>query len=233
MGYDMDAIGDPTPEETALHEQAKWLLEQARTAREAAGEKRHFAYRDDDPAPTPLQSAEEEAWERYYATDTSSYRLNVWGMGKARDLMDRMGMLLWIDESASDSPLPPWPTDEAVAAERARQGITEEQDYDRDVSVWEQLAQPRLSWTQGDTPGLMGHKLCSNDPWVITPGECRAVVLRWAQLKGSPELEELLAAGSNPRQVEHHGDMTELPMWWDGWMDWHARCGARGGYTQG
>lgn len=79
------------------------------------------------------------------------FRLNIWGMGEYREVMERHGMVDW-----SVDP-PPDPEDWDDDEQRLR--------WQTDVPA--------------KTFGIAGYKLCSNDGWLVTPEECRSALAAW------------------------------------------------------
>lgn len=125
------------------------------------------------------------------AAEVSYFRLNVWGMGRACDLMAELGMTF------ADDPHPPWPraenfgvTDDQAEAVRYPEygGDVPLTDADRQA-VGRYLAEHDrvLAWHgRTDTPGIPDHKFGSNDGWIVLPAECEAALRIYAA-----QLEEL------------------------------------------
>lgn len=89
------------------------------------------------------------------------FRLNVWGMSTTRQELARVGVIDECGDPAFPKPsefgLPDWPEEDAtdpasVAFEDAWRKLTDS---------------PR----EGDVSGIPLYKVCSNDWWLITPGE--------------------------------------------------------------
>lgn len=102
--------------------------------------------------------------------DDCYFRLNVWGMGAARELMDDAGMLCWPPHDSSEwDQLPPY------------------DDGDPDGEGGPEYcaaADKLLAAHNGECPGIPGHKFCSNDGWIVTPPEIRAALA--AERKNPP-----------------------------------------------
>lgn len=128
------------------------------------------------------------------------FRLNVWGMGKACDLMWDFDMLA--EPSPAHSPWPDHPDGEWVEEEDAQPGTPWGDYYAAQRGV---LAEH----LNRDDPRLPIHKLCSNDGWIVTEVECRT-----------------LAGMANDGRTDGH----ELPEWWKEWIDFIDHCATHGGF---
>ena len=133
--------------------------------------------------------------------DADYFRLNIGGMGETREAMARLDMLSDVDRA----PFPEPPSqDEWVEPEDAATG-----------SEWatyhEGIREVLASHPNQDDPRLPSFKLCSNDGWIVTAVECRALVGLW-------------------RQRERGVAPDRLPSWWAEWIDWPDRCGRRDGF---
>jgi len=86
------------------------------------------------------------------------FRLNIWGMGTAREVMHQLGML---DVESWHADFPEWSegADEDAHAAACRR-VTD--------------AQARLEPT-----GIPVYKLGTNDGWLVTPDEVRAALAKW------------------------------------------------------
>lgn len=118
------------------------------------------------------------------AAENSYFRLNIWGMGRYRGLMETLGMAF------EDDPHPDWP----------KMGDFGTNDDDVDAADYPE-GSPGYEWTderlraaltyreqvncvlafhgQADTPGIPLHKFGSNDGWIVLPVECEAAVRTW------------------------------------------------------
>jgi len=130
------------------------------------------------------------------AAERSYFRLNVWAMGMARELMHKIGMLD-LDRPAETTEFP----------DPASFGVTSEMwnDWDGEVdeNTPEQLrnynaAVEALVSFQRETPaGIPLHKLRTNDDWLVTPAEIASA---------------LAALGDTA--------VPDAPSWWGQWIDW-------------
>lgn len=125
--------------------------------------------------------------------DDFYFHLNVWGMSDARRLMDAAGMLCWPQYDSSQwNTLPPY----------------DESDPDGEGGPGYRLARDTLlAAHNGECPGIPGHKLCSNDGWIVTPPEIRAAL---ASLRTYP--------------------VAAPPEWWPDWIEYLRRAEVRGGF---
>lgn len=92
------------------------------------------------------QAAVADAYDKLRETDQSYFRLNIWGMGEARQLMLEDDALVDVDH-------PPFPAGDGPEAKEQVKRITD--------------ADPGYE-------AIPSYKLCSNDGWLVSPGECRA-----------------------------------------------------------
>ena len=123
------------------------------------------------------------------AAKVSYFRLNIWGMGRAHDLMAELGMTF------ADDPHPPWPEPEAYGTTHDLVEAVKYPEYDSGVTLTEEQREAAgkylaehdriLSWHgRTDTPGIPDHKFSSNDGWIVLPAECEAALrIYTAQLK--------------------------------------------------
>jgi hypothetical protein len=123
------------------------------------------------------------ASDAVYDAQRSYFRLNIFGMSRYTDAMERVGMVF------DDLPYPDFPklgdydlTDEQWEA-------FEYPDDDAKPVEGEALAAAEkfkaaqdevLSWHgMADTPGIPAHKFSTNDGWIVLPVECQAAVKAW------------------------------------------------------
>lgn len=143
--------------------------------------------------------------EELRAAERSYFRLNIWGMGEARQIMDRAGMLdLHRPEAAR------WPKDED-------HGVTPEMWNDWDGEPDDKTPAELRAYlaacavvtdSQRDVPtGIPLHKLGTNDGWLVTPDEIGAA---------------LAALGDK--------QLPDAPQWWAAWVDWLRYAQAHGGF---
>lgn len=154
--------------------------------------------------------------------NTNYFRLNISGMHQMREDMERLGMVVWEYESKA------WP-------EADEYGITsEELEATYALSEDERLnhPDPRLraylwavhdhhSWRPEDLKGIAGHKLCSNDGWVVTPAECEEALAAYATAReNNPDLVEQIRA-----------EWGEPDSYFDAWLGFLAKARDHGGFA--
>lgn len=105
------------------------------------------------------------------------FRLNVWGMGGAREWLDKFDLLA----DAEHGPWPDSPDDTWPEREDVEPGTPWADFYAAQDAI---LAEH----PNRDDPALPYYKLCSNDGWFVTPVECQALVGAWNQ-RGGPDSE--------------------------------------------
>lgn len=132
------------------------------------------------------QDKVEAAMEAMRRAEKSYFRLNIWGMGRYRDLMERLGMVF------EDDPHPPFPkyadygtdADDADAAENPEYypGHQWTDERLRNALKYREAVNAVLAFHgRADTPGIPLHKFGSNDGWHVLPAECEAAVRAWQQ----------------------------------------------------
>lgn len=140
------------------------------------------------------------AIERTGDRDRDYFRLNIWGMSEARDLMYDLDMLA--EPEPEHSPWPDCPEGEWVDEEDVQPG-TPWAEYH---AAQEAVCAEHLN---RDDPRLPIHKLCSNDGWIVTEVECRALV---------------------GMANDGRANGFELPEWWEEWIDFIDHCATHGGF---
>lgn len=128
------------------------------------------------------QDAVSAAYEDMYAAEVSYFRLNIFGMGRWREVMYELGMIY------DDGPHPDWPEieDFGITWEQVEQAESPEFYTDQPPLAPEVAAKVReyrarqdriLAWHgHADTPGIPAHKFGSNDGWIVLPAECEAAL---------------------------------------------------------
>lgn len=115
---------------------------------------------------TAAQVAVESASDERDKADSGDFRLNIWAMGRYRDIMTTFGMI----HDSSNSDVPEWP------------------DYPEDDSDEESPAMKEYEAAalivqgyhhEADDPTIPVHKFCSNDGWWVTSSEAAAAVEVW------------------------------------------------------
>lgn len=156
----------------------------------------------------------------------SYFRLNIFGMGRYRSLMERLGMAF------EDEPHPPFPKIEDHGTTRED---VEASEYPEDY--------PAHEWTDGrlraalgyreavsavlafhgkaDTPGIPLHKFGSNDGWHVLPVEAEAAVLIWRKFVADEGEGKALAF------VAEHVNGTG---YWLEWIDYLAGAARHDGF---
>lgn len=141
--------------------------------------------------------------------DTAYFRLNIWGMGLACDLMAEHGMLC-------SPPAPVWPDKPDGFTWDAWEWV----EYPNDrtgaapSSVAIEAAEKYSAETKaaashpGECPGIPDWKFGSNDGWHVLPGEIEAALRA---------LDELSLPVPDPK-------------WWGEWIAWLRLAALHGGF---
>lgn len=189
---------------------------------------------------SPEYKAADEAvvWpkEPYY------FRLNIWGMGAMRDIMESLQIGYW-------APIPDFPDAKEHGIDWEDEGVYESEAYEkyqRDVlepylsahpiPPDQDLAMAALPGGEDQPSGpvtrlpvkeLLGiplHKFTSNDGWIVTPEECKEA---WRIYQSIPEtrIQKIMAA-----RVENGETPEELAKWLDEWMLWVRAAADYGGF---
>jgi len=155
--------------------------------------------------------------------DPTYFRLNVWGMGKYRDVMEKLGMM-YLGRYTTPS-FAAYPGDEHFAGDYT-EPITDE------GRKWREHQDMCLHYSPPEAEGLLpGHKFGSNDGWHVTTDEC-AAALRVAAAHGwdadNPPSEEMKKV-SGPFNEMGVPDADENTYWW-AWLGFlkNARDNAEG-----
>lgn len=120
------------------------------------------------------------------AAQSSYFRLNIWGMGRYRGLMETLGMAF------EDDPCPPFPK---IEEHGTNWDDVEAADYPEEFAGYEwtdERLRAALTYREAvncvlafhgkaDTPGIPLHKFGSNDGWIVLPVECEAAVRTWRE----------------------------------------------------
>jgi hypothetical protein len=167
----------------------------------------------DDEAPGP-ESKEPESY----------FRLNIWGMARARSVMSRMGML---DVFA----LPRF-------AEPSEFGLEEEPPlFDDDgVEIEYPEGSAEARWIEAElrtrtieSAGVMpGYKLSSMDGWLVSPGEIERSL---ATYRGFCAASGIDSKSFIPRSAVDYLDLDEKDLdWWPDWIRWLETARDHGGF---
>jgi hypothetical protein len=180
MGYDMRWLRADDDEAVAVAA-ASGVFHVACAERDALD--------DAEKGQSPRYSAAQEKVHATYAAlgdaEKSYFRLNIFGMGRYRDLMERLGMAF------EDAAHPAWPEAEDYGLTKEQAWATEcpEEYPDIMLTPVQQEAgrkyaaeQDRiLRWHGKEIPGIPLHKFGSNDGWHVLPAEAEAAVRIWAE----------------------------------------------------
>jgi hypothetical protein len=111
-------------------------------------------------------------FDEAYAADLNYFRLNIWGMGTMRQILDRTGVLVWDGE-------PAWPqVEELASALGVSEQTLQEGGLDEDEQLRERydaLVDESVRGVQPQAGYVYGWKLCDNSGWLVTPAECLAI----------------------------------------------------------
>lgn len=210
----------------ALPDGEKGTLNFERVKREGLDFESDEAWDGRTPAYRAAQAEVHAAYEAMGDAEKSYFRLNIFGMGRYRDLMERLGMAF------EDDPHPPFPEAEDY-------GVT----WD-DVSAAEYPEDyPDHEWTDGalvaalkvkeasdavlrfhgrtDTPGIPLHKFGSNDGWHVLPAECEAAVRIWRKFVADEGEEAALNLVTNS---------VNGASYWLKWIEYLAGAARHGGF---
>jgi hypothetical protein len=118
------------------------------------------------------------------AAENSYFRLNIFGMGRYRNLMESLGMAFEDDEHP---PFPEiedhgtnWEDVEAVEYPEDHAGYEWTDERLRAALGYREAVNGVLAFHgKADTPGIPLHKFGSNDGWLVLPVECEAAVRIW------------------------------------------------------
>lgn len=175
MGYDMSMVTAPDGSGAA---EARALMDRLNPRSEGGERERWLAAYD--------------RWNK----DRGYFRLNGWGMAKARDVMEPLGMVHWVGEH------PPFPEPASFGLPR----WPDEEDTDPRAVEFLAAVEQVLVWTP-EYPGIPGWKLSSNDGWIVTPIEIMGALHQLDTAESIPELPEWWAewVAYLLRAVEHDG----------------------------
>lgn len=158
----------------------------------------------------------EAASERMYKADLNYFRLNIWGMSRAREIMDRLGMLV---DAKRPMNWPEWDYDKSdhepyeCEVEGCEVKATDDP-YDVTALTCAQFREKHdqvLRWTPLEAQGILVEKLCSNDGWIVLPSEIKEALTIYGQ--HSPEVRKAIE--------------DETP-WWTDWLKFLSRAAHEG-----
>jgi hypothetical protein len=134
------------------------------------------------------------------------FRLNIFGMSRYREAMERLDMVFWPREGTPEFPkleqygLTEWPDEDDPAPRTDAQRAY--------LAAVEQVTDgPCLE----ETPGIPGYKLASNDGWLVRPVELSTALALYRD-HGEPI----------PENVE--------PDYWTQWINFLEQSAASGGF---
>lgn len=118
--------------------------------------------------------------------ETSYFRLNIFGMGRYREAMAKLGMAF----DAGDRPAWPDAEDHGTTHEDAWAAECPEDDPEgfkaltperlEKANAFLSAQRDVLGWHgDADIPGIPLHKFSTNDGWIVQPAECEAAVQVW------------------------------------------------------
>ncbi|MBO1332547.1 hypothetical protein [Streptomyces sp. VRA16 Mangrove soil] len=207
MGYDMYSATEPDPQQAAAIQEAAEHVEELRC---------QYMNTASGPAATALEDQLNAAWNAYDKARTGLYfRLNIWGMGTARQLMGALDMM-------TDAPMPPWPaletydlTEYPDAPEHHPTGPERDAAHTRLTDQERAFLDTERATRDHDpqTPGIPAYKLTSNDGWLVSEREIKTALDAWD--KTDP---------ADQKQVR-----CEFP-WWDEWLEFLRYNSKRGGF---
>lgn len=173
-----------------------------------------------------LQAAVTEAYYRMDATNINYFRLNIWGMGRMRESLFKLGML------ATEYTEPPWPEyeDHQLTSDEIRE-YEEFDDDDGDLNALSpkvrklvEAVRAKKGWSPPDEPGLPVHKFGSNDGWWVTRRDIEGAL---AILKVQEEENPALVKEVREEWATDSGDDTNT---FDEFIDWIRRAAAGDGF---
>lgn len=239
VGYDMRMKGAMADDEKAAHDAAERAFNQAVKERDKLprGDFRTLWKESDMPSKLPegwiradqddgdiligtpesvaAQQLVHECYEEMQRLDVTYFRLNIWGMQRAREIMSRVGMI----HNVGYEQLPPYIecSCDVVRHDSERDDIQCRlcELYENDKTAYFE-AQPHYVWAPDDQVGIPRWKLGSNDPWLITSDECRSAVEIWESI-------------AEPMRAQI---VSETP-WFSDWIDYLSRAIEREGIIQG
>ena len=164
------------------------------------------------------------AMEAMGKAEKSYFRLNIWGMGRYRDLMERLGMAF------EDDPHPPFPKYEDYGTDADDADAAENPEYYENYTWTDERLRSALKYREAvnavlafhgrtDTPGIPLHKLGSNDGWHVVPAECEAAVRTWQQFVRDEGEEAAL------NFVDNSVNGSDYWLEWIAYLDGAARHG--------
>lgn len=180
------------------------------------------AYEGRTPEFIAAQDAVMAASNEIDLAEKSYFRLNISGMGRYRDLMERFGMA-FEDDPHPDFPKPEergidWEDVYAAKYPADYPDVTFTDEQLRVIVKFNDDVQALLDFHgRTDTPGIPLHKFGSNDGWHVLPAEAAAAVRIWNQYCEDNGRESALALV---------GDSA----YWLRWINYLAGSVSHGGF---
>lgn len=212
MGYDMSMNTDLSEAERLANDAARARFDAAVATRDAM--KMPWEERGTNPQFKAASAEVEAAYDELHRTDLNYFRLNIWGMGRCRDLMQERGMIYYGQEPTA------WP--QYHEPERDPEGEDDAAFYARCDAYDEEyakLTEPIKSNHPEGGDTIPSHKLGSNDGWHVTAEECKAALAA-----------EAAAALPAPTYVDEKTDEVKPVQWWPDWLAFLARGAEHDGF---
>ena len=253
MGYDMSMVEDPN-DHVALAAAQK-AFDEALAIRKTLPQDEHGTVAPGgDPFEGPwvgrseryaaAQAAVEAAMQAVDKADKGYFRLNIWGMGVCRTLMEERGMMHWEGDQV------PWPkptehgylNDEEFWAEQDEYSGQDRDEWPKRLVEMEDANTLCLAVSTPGVRGIPGWKLCSNDGWIVTPVDCLGALAALEDYANANGYE----AAYHPRWVYpakdanwsdrgHPGTSEEVlaePVsWWGDWIGFLRLAAENGGFA--
>lgn len=172
----------------------------------------------EDEAVAEIQTRLRAAWQEKRQADAdqiskeldaayrSYFRLNIWGMGRARELMHAAGML---DLNSGHGDFPS-PKDFGVTDEMWNDWDGESNDKTApELRAYNEAVQAITDGQREEPAGIPVYKLGSNDGWLVTPDEIASALERYVLGDGVP---------------------ADVPPWWADWIGWLKYAQEHGGF---
>lgn len=250
MGYAMRMAEPMTADEKAAHERAEVAFHEACRARDAAfaePERRYFGGRIsvedaiaslkeqypgqavvvlDDEARTEryhaLQSVVTAAMNEMYRTDVTYFRLNIWGMREASDVLSPLGM---IHHYGNHPPFPQLPDIDGfdgcgMEVDGAYIELDEAPEKFPPAAHEYQRAHEDVLRFSPEVPGIPGWKFGSNDGWLVTPIDIQGAIAQLVNAAKAACVEPAAMLASTA------GDRTYVVEF----VEWMVRAIPRGGF---
>lgn len=163
-----------------------------------------------------------------YAAEQSYFRLNISGMGWARAVMERFGMV-FDDPTLPDFPSPgDFGTDydhvDAVKHPGDYPGVMFTDEKLRAAVKYREALDGHLAWHGIEIPGIPLHKFGSNDGWIVLPAEAEAATRIWKTAfdeMGEDKARAIVAGGDSPGN-ELSVSADDADRYWSLWLRWIA-----------